>query len=174
MRTITKLSAVIATLLAASVAVAQEQADERTRTAAAANANDSNQSQQSDGKAAVVPFITVLVPVAMESNADTGLAKGCWAKLYGQKEFKGDTLTLVGPVDMSDMRGPFGIQWDDKVNSIKAGPQATVTIYDNANFRDKAATVKSGEQVREISQKMGLFEDVESIRIRCASSNSSN
>jgi hypothetical protein len=193
MRDFIKLSALIGTMLATSVALAQEQTpaqrdpnastrsntdvssqsseDGKTRTA---QANDSGQRTGSNeaGGVAVIPFVTVLVPLDMENKADTSLASGCWAKLYGQDDFKGDTLTLVGPVDMSDMRGPFGVQWDDKVNSIKAGPQATVRIYDNANFKDKAATVRAGEQVQEISQKMGLFEDVESIRIRCNSAKS--
>lgn len=188
-----KLSAVICSALATSVALAQENTsaeqdpnvntgsdagvsqqssgDGKTRTAQADKSERRGESKEA-GAVAVVPFVTVLVPLEMQSKADTSLANGCWAKLYGQDDFKGDTLTLVGPVDMDDMKGPFGVQWDDKVNSIKAGPQATVTIYDNANFKDKAATVRSGEQVREISNKMGLFEDVESIRVRCNSAKS--
>lgn len=137
---------------------------DRQRQAAAGNQSKAGRDQSG----ATVPFITVLVPVAMETRADTGLANGCWAKLYGENGFRGDSLTLVGPVDMADMRGPFGVQWDDKVSSIKAGPNATVTIYDDTNYRDKAATVRPREQVQEISEKMGFFEDVESLKVTCA------
>ena len=176
----TNTTATIATIIGsvlAMTALAQDQAQDRMKqdgtNQKTDSAKQSSQSQTRSGSAVVVPFVTVLVPVAMETKADTNLANGCWAKLYGQKDMKGDSLTLIGPVDMADMTGPFGIEWDDKVSSLKAGPNATLQIYDSENFQERATTVKAGEQIRDIGARQGSFEDVESIRVRCDSESSS-
>jgi Beta/Gamma crystallin len=179
-KTTITLATIIGSVLATS-AIAQDQAQDKAQdrmkqermSQQTDSAKQTSQSKERSGSAAVVPFVTVLVPVAMETKADTSLANGCWAKLYGQKGMKGDSLTLVGPVDMADMTGPFGIEWDDKVSSLQAGPNATLQIYDSENFKERATTVKSGEQIREIGAKQGAFEDVESIRVSCNSGSSS-
>lgn len=124
--------------------------------------------QRSAGQSAAVPVVMMLVPVQMQQQSDQSLANGCWAKLYGQQNLQGDSLTLVGPVEMRNMTGPFGVEWGQKTRSIQAGPRATVTIYDNEDFRDPATTVQSGKQVNDISKKMGLFEEVDSMRITCS------
>lgn len=135
--------------------------EQRKRTAAA----EQGKSMQKSGSS---PVVMLFVPVAMEKQGDTTLANGCWAKLYGDNNFGGDSLTLVGPVDMHDMTGPFGVEWGEKVSSIQAGPRATVTIYDNEEFKDRAATIKPKERIAEISKRMGTFEEVKSVRVNCA------
>lgn len=59
------------------------------------------------------------------------LGDGCWAQLYDGENFQGNQLTLVGPVDMSNMRTAFGTDSSGEFDSIMAGPRATVTVYDN-------------------------------------------
>jgi hypothetical protein len=52
------------------------------------------------------------------------------------------------------------------LDSVVAGPKATVTIYDGENYRDRNATIRPGEHVRNLDdQKLGWFEDIESVRI---------
>lgn len=109
----------------------------------------------------------LVVPVTLEKKADTTLAGGCWAKLYDDYNYGGDSLTLVGPLDLPRMIGPFGVDWDDKVSSIKTGPKASVTIYDNESYRDRAGKIKPAQEVPQLTQKMGLFEDPNSMRINC-------
>jgi hypothetical protein len=146
---------------------------------ASADAATSDNSGEHMAQAAVPAVITMLVlpaqPLAGASPDDSDSSKqasqaatagGCWAKLYGAPNYQGDTFTLVGPVDMSNMKGPFGADWSD-VHSIKTGPKAKVTIYDNINFRDRAAQIKAGQDVPELSRKLGFFEDVSSMRIDC-------
>lgn len=186
MRRLTHLAFVIASILAVGGVVAQNNSNETaastdtasqsgsdsvakgqgSESAAASSSADSNQTRQAAAGIAI-PVITLLVPVRMEEQADSALAEGCWAKLFGEQGFKGDTLTLVGPVDMPDMTGPFGVEWGEKVSSVKAGPNAKVTLYDNENYRDRAAAVRPGEQLGQISDRLGIFEEVQSMKISC-------
>lgn len=109
----------------------------------------------------------LVIPVAQQRTADEAACNGCWVTFHGGEGFGGDTLTLVGPPDMPKMVGPFGADWEAKVSSIKIGPQTTVTIYDDVNYRDRAATIRPGQEVPELSERMGLFEEPESVRISC-------
>lgn len=127
---------------------------------------EASSGQSKAGGSVVAPVVMVLLPVEMQSQSNAN-ANGCWARLYGEHDLKGDTLTLVGPVDMANMTGPFGIDWGNKVHSIEAGPKANITIYDNQNFADRAATIRPNQKVRELDSKLGFFEDVNSMRISC-------
>lgn len=181
-------------LLAVGAALAQEPGEsqsqekmDRSSTSTKAQSDDSGTSERAGamdsqgqdkksqtsrqaraGGGAPPVMMMLLVPVTMEKQTDTALADGCWAKLYDDYSYGGDSLTLVGPLDLPKMIGPFGVDWDDKVSSIKTGPKAMVTIYDNENYRDRAAKIKPAQEVPELTEKMGLFEEPNSIRISCA------
>ena len=109
--------------------------------------------------------LIVLVPLAVAS-ADS-FSNGCWARLYDSTGFKGNQLSLVGPVDMPNMRTAFGTDWSGQFDSIQVGPKARLTVYDNENYREKAATFKPGQKVADLDEKMGLFEQIRSAKIAC-------
>lgn len=108
----------------------------------------------------------VIVPV-VSPESKSWRQKGCWAKFYDDRNFTGDQLTLVGPVDMADMTGPFGIDWKGKISSVETGPKARVLVYDNENFNDLVATFKPGQRAAEVSKKMGFFDEFTSMKIAC-------
>lgn len=113
--------------------------------------------------------VPVLVLIPITQNVDT-LGDGCWARFYDDENFEGDQLTLVGPVDLPNMKFHQRFYWGG-LDSVVVGPKATVTIYDDENYRDRNATIQPGEHVRNLDdQKLGLFEDIESIRITCPQS----
>jgi hypothetical protein len=107
----------------------------------------------------------VLVPTVVASAPD--FSNGCWARLYDSTDFRGNTLSLVGPVDMPDMRTAFGTDWSGEFDSVAVGPKARLTVYDNENYREKAATFKPGQKVADLDEKMGFFEDISSVKIAC-------
>jgi hypothetical protein len=133
-------------------------------TAAKANANaNAHGKQNASGKPAAV---LLLIPInAPEQNQWKN--KGCWAKFYDDQNYRGDNLTLLGPVDMADMTGPFGIDWKGKISSVETGPKARVLVYDNENFKDLVATFKPGQKSPDVSKKMGFFDEFGSIKIAC-------
>jgi hypothetical protein len=46
---------------------------------------------------------------------------------------------------------------------------SVVTIYDNVNYMQRNAQLKPGQEVPELNERLGFFEDVRSMRINCAS-----
>lgn len=130
-------------------------------------ANGDNANPQDKQKAgANASSVLLLIPVnAPEQNQ--WMKKGCWAKFYDSQNYGGDNLTLMGPVDMADMTGPFGIDWKGKVSSVETGPKARVLVYDNENFKDLVSTFKPGQKSPDVSKKMGFFDEFSSVKITC-------
>ncbi len=120
-----------------------------------------------DRAAGTTPHVFVLIPIDMAAR-ETSTKSGCWAKIYDGENYMGDTLTLTGPISLADMSGPFGLNWDDRVNSIELGPKASMTVFDNEGFRDQVAQFKPGQKVPDISRKLGFFDEFASIRLTCA------
>jgi Beta/Gamma crystallin len=109
--------------------------------------------------------VVVMVPVKMNLQEES---QGCWAKLYDQQKYQGDNMMLVGPVDLPRMRGPMGMSWENKVESVETGPKAQVVIYDNENFRDRNKVLNPGSKVPELDEKLGFFENVRSLKVSCS------
>jgi Beta/Gamma crystallin len=110
--------------------------------------------------------VPVLVMVPMEFKVDPQ-AKGCWVEMYSKDDFQGDALTLVGPLDMATMRGPFGFDWENEIESIKTGSKATITIYDNENFVERSERVGPSKEIKNLDDRMELFDSFRSMKVDC-------
>jgi hypothetical protein len=108
--------------------------------------------------------ILMFVPVEVSTELER---KGCWVKFFDKKDFEGDSLLLSGPVNLPTMTGPFGYDWEDKVRSLKIGPKANLTIYDNRNYRDQDKFIGPNKNVPDLSEKMGFFENFRSMMLSC-------
>ncbi|HYD76495.1 beta/gamma crystallin domain-containing protein [Ramlibacter sp.] len=108
----------------------------------------------------------VLVLLPAEQAQGQRLADGCWVRFFDDKGFKGDTLTLAGPVDLPRME--LGDAWRDWDSAV-VGPKATVRTFDNENFRDRTAVLDAGQSIPDLGdRKLGWFEEVKSARVSCA------
>jgi hypothetical protein len=121
--------------------------------------------EKKDEKVTIEVPIVVMVPVQVSN--DLVKDKGCWVKLYDKKDYKGDSLLLVGPINLAQMIGPFGFNWENKVRSLETGPKANVTIYDNRNFRDQDKFVDPNAKISDMSKKMGFLDDIRSMMLSC-------
>jgi hypothetical protein len=111
--------------------------------------------------AVATPARLIIVPNARSSER---LDEGCWARLYGASQVAGESVTIVGPIDMPMLRGPFGLEWDDRIGNVEAGPRATVSLFADERYEDLATTVAPG---RRLASTGGEFE---SLRIACSTS----
>lgn len=137
-----------------------------------ASSGSSQQSKQgkqgSSAGASVSPNAPIIVLVPVQVASTDSFSNGCWARLYDSTNFRGNMLSLVGPVDMPNMRTAFGTDWSGQFDSIAVGPKATLTVYDNENYKQKAASFKSGQKVADLDEKMGLFENISSVKVACS------
>ena len=111
--------------------------------------------------------VPVIVMVPMQVSRNLAMDKGCWVKLYDKRNFEGDSLLLIGPINVAKMIDPFGSNWENKVRSLETGPKANVTIYNNRNFRNEDKFIDPDKKIPDMSKKMGFFENFRSIMLSC-------
>jgi hypothetical protein len=108
----------------------------------------------------------MIVPPGV-ATAETPMERGCWVRLYDAENYAGESLTLSGPTTINDMSGPFGINWDDRVESLQTGPRAVLTVFDDDDFEDLVTQFKPGQQIPDVSRRMGFFDEFGSVRLDC-------
>jgi hypothetical protein len=108
--------------------------------------------------------VVMLVPVELSEPA---LKAGCWAQLYDERNFQGDMLTLVGPmqVDTTDKAG--GRQLRRKIDSIVTGPKAMVNVYEEKWFKNKSVTFGPNSKEPGLIKKLGFTGSIQSLKIAC-------
>jgi hypothetical protein len=109
----------------------------------------------------------LVMPVNLQTQSDS-MSRGCWVRLYSGENFEGRYVTIVGPSEVRELRSPYGTgltKWDSAI----VGPNATVTTFDGDNFDDRNATLRAGQRYPELDDsKLGLFQDIESVRVTCS------
>jgi hypothetical protein len=106
------------------------------------------------------------IPIAT-ADQNQAIKQGCWARFHDRENFTGGSLTLVGPVQLADMGGPFGLNWDDRIKSMETGANTRVAVYDDEEFEHKVAEFKPGQRIADISKRMGFFDEFGSLKIDC-------
>jgi hypothetical protein len=154
---------------AAMAAAYEPQGATRSMGAGGASGSGSkgSSSERKDGKnvSMAEPSGAVLVLFPTDQAQGRSLADGCWVRFFDDKNFRGDTLTLAGPVDLPRME--LGDVWRDWDSAI-VGPKAMVRTFDNEQFRDRSAVLSAGQSVPDLREReLGWFEEVKSARVQC-------
>jgi len=112
--------------------------------------------------------VFMLVPIEI-ANSESAKKEGCWAKVYDKENFMGDQLLVMGPNAIADMDqvGLFGQSWEDRVESVELGPKATLTVYDNENYKDMVKQFEPGQRIADVSKRTGFFDEFSSIKLEC-------
>lgn len=158
------LTALAILFICSAPGVSAQQSDRPIMNKKPETAEKRSQSESKDGKMIIEVPVLMLVPVQVSTDLEN---KGCWVKFYEKKNFEGDSLTLAGPLNLPRLIGPFGSDWENKVRSLKTGPKANVTIYDNRDFRDQDKFLDRGVNIPDMSKQMGFFDDFRSMMLSC-------
>jgi hypothetical protein len=135
-------------------------------TASGASSAGTRNAAGSAGSSSVEP-IWLLIPVEFSARTDQ-MSNGCWVQLYSGDNFEGRVMTVVGPSNLAEVRSPYGTGLNNWESAV-VGPNATVTTYDDENFRARDATLRPGQRYPKLDDtKLGLFEDIESMRVTCS------
>src|SRR4029079_18195211 len=110
--------------------------------------------------------VVMLVPIEM---SDPALKAGCWAQLYDERNFKGDMLTVVGPMQIERTDKAGGRQLRRNLDSLVTGPKATLTVYEHKLFKDKSVQFGPNSKEPGLIKKLGFSGRIESFKLDCAS-----
>lgn len=60
--------------------------------------------------------------------------KDCWADFFEESQYKGKHVLVAGPAKYENLNKLNGEDWNQRIHSIKVGPKARVTVYQNPKF----------------------------------------
>ena len=90
---------------------------------------------------------------------------GCFVHLFEDEDFdeSDDHFILTEPGEYPSIENLPGAPagWDDEAESIKVGPGATVTIYEDEDFRGRSMELQPGTEIAD------LEDEAESLKMTC-------
>jgi Beta/Gamma crystallin len=60
--------------------------------------------------------------------------KDCWGDFFEEAQYAGKHLYLEGPTQLENLSKVNGDNWEKRIHSLKVGPKAKVTVYQNPRF----------------------------------------
>lgn len=91
-------------------------------------------------------------------QSSTVIAKqsDCWVDLYEYAEYIGDHIRINGPREFANLRSINGENWELRIDSLKVGPSALVTIFENTNFK---LTLTEMAKHPDLMKSLGITEE---------------
>lgn len=162
-----RIALLVASVFSASLALPGLALAEGTKTGDQGQKQEQAKKQEQSKSQTAAPVV-LLVPV-LTAN-DDAMANGCWARLYDKAGFSGSMLTLSGTVEIPAMRSGHiaGFEWDRNFDSVIVGPKATLKAWKDDDYKGDTTTIGANQRVRDLDGKMGYFEDINSLKLNCA------
>ena len=126
--------------------------------------NPSYSQQPPDATPKESELILMLVPIEISSPA---MQAGCWAQLYDERSFKGDTFTMAGPIVIASTDKASGRQLRRNIDSLVIGPKATLTVFEHRMFKDRAVSFGPNSKEPGLIKKLGFSGRIESMKLDC-------
>ena len=100
---------------------------------------------------------TAAVAIAALSLVSVSYAKDkdCWAEFFENSQYEGEHFRLEGPIQLDNLHSVQGQNWEERIGSLKVGPKAKVTVFENVNFK---LTLKEMGKYPELLNSLGLTE----------------
>ncbi len=92
----------------------------------------------------------------------------CWVEVHEDADFVRDKpwTRIQGPSELENLDNLAGYDWNDRISSIRVGPDAIVQVYEHAKFRGEVREYGYGRYIDNLDDD-GLNDHVSSIKIRC-------
>lgn len=97
--------------------------------------------------------------------------KNCWVEVYDDTRYdaKNPHAKLQGPKEYASLKDVDGKNWSNEIESIIVGPGATVRAFKERDFQGPEIVFMSDQRVPKLS-KLGMSNDIESMKILCEKS----
>ena len=96
------------------------------------------------------------------------LQSGCWATFYDERNFNGDSLTLVGPVELTTLDKGSARQLKRDIKSVVTGPRATLLLYEKQFLSARSVGFQPASREAGLAEKLGFGGRIESMRLSCS------
>lgn len=112
--------------------------------------------------------VDTAVVILPNAGASAQLQSGCWATFYDERNFNGDSLTLVGPVVLETLDKGSARQLKRDIKSVETGPRATLLVYQKQLLSSRSVGFTPGSREGGLAEKLGFGGRIESMRLDCS------
>lgn len=116
------------------------------------------------GAAATETDAVVVLPT---SGAVEQMRSGCWASFYSERNFNGDSLTLIGPAELQTLDKGSARQLKRDIKSVVTGPRATLTLYEKQFLSARWVGFTPDSKEPGLAEKLGFGGRIESMKLSC-------
>ena len=102
------------------------------------------------------------------AGAAEQVQNGCWATFFNERNFNGDSLTLVGPAELKTLDKGTAQQLKRDIKSVITGPRATLTLYEKQFLSARSVGFQPASREAGLMEKLGFGGRVESMQLRCS------
>ncbi|MGZ8260592.1 MAG: hypothetical protein ACXWUL_08585, partial [Caldimonas sp.] len=114
-----------------------------------------------------VANVDTAVVVLPTSGAGEQMRTGCWATFYDERNFSGDSLTLIGPVELTTLDRGSARQLRREIKSVVTGPRATLTLYEKQFLSARWIGFTPDSREPGLVEKLGFGGRIESMKLSC-------
>ena len=107
----------------------------------------------------------VLLPTA---GAAEQMRAGCWASFFDERNFIGDSLTLIGPVELHSLDQGSARQLKRDIKSVVTGPRATLVVYQKQMLSARSVGFQPNTREAGLAEALGFGGQIESMRMTCS------
>jgi len=92
----------------------------------------------------------------------------CWAEIYMNSDFdkNGPRLLLVGPHELATLKGLKDQNWNNDIESIIVGPEASMVLYEHPEFEGRTLIVAANQTLSNLTDAQ-MKNKSESLRLSC-------
>lgn len=126
-------------------------------------------SMNSSGSASSAAEPDTAVVLLPNVGADTAVQNGCWATFFDERNFTGDSLTLVGPAELQTLDKGSARQLKRDIKSVVTGPRATLLLYQRQFLSARSVGFEPDSREAGLAEKLGFGGRIESMQLKCAS-----
>ena len=117
----------------------------------------------------LVILSAVFVAPSTSSAVDLQVVdENCWIEIFDDDEFDEDDahVKIQGPQEYPNLKNVYGRDWNNDIESVIVGSNATVRAYEDKDFKGTELAFLPGQRVQNLG-KLDMANDIESMKIAC-------
>ena len=136
--------------------------------AACSSTGGGSSQRSSSGYGAGSGDVDTAVVILPTTGASEQMRAGCWASFYDERSFNGDSLTLIGPVELKSLDKGSATQLKRDIKSIVTGPRATLVVYEKQLLSARSVGFQPNSREPGLTEKLGFGGRIESMQMTCS------
>jgi len=117
----------------------------------------------------LVSLSVVFLGASIGSASDLKVEdKNCYIEVFDDDSFDEDDphVKIQGPAEYSTLKDVYGRNWNNDIESVIVGSNATVHAWMNKDYSGPEITFTPGQRVSKLS-KLSMANTIESMKITC-------